>query len=197
MGSKRAPEPQRRRMSQKEWIVVPYRAEWPALFAREADLLAHVFQNTGAVIEHIGSTAVPGLGAKPVIDIMLGVRSLVDAERRVADLAKLGYQYVPEYEAELPDRRYFRKPFEQPRTHHVHIVELGSDFWMRHLLFRDYLRAHPETAAAYYELKKRLAAESNASGMDYTELKSPFVADVLRQAQSQGNKRHSDGEPAV
>jgi len=172
-------------MPRKEWIVVPYRAEWPQLFAREADLLAHAFQGTGAVIEHIGSTAVAGLGAKPVIDIMIGLSSLVDAERRVHELARLDYQYVPQYEAELPDRRYFRKPFQRPRTHHLHIVELGSDFWVRHLLFRDYLRAHPETAAAYYELKKRLAAESNASGMDYTELKSPFVTDVLRRAQSQ------------
>jgi GrpB-like predicted nucleotidyltransferase (UPF0157 family) len=90
---------------------------------------------------------------------------------------------VPEYEADLPDRRYFRKPFHRPRTHHLHIVEWGSDFWVRHLLFRDYLRAHPETAAAYYELKQRLASESNATGTDYTEAKSAFVADILRRAQ--------------
>ena len=167
----------------KKWIVVPYHAEWPDRFAREADLLAHVFHGTDAVIEHIGSTAVPGLGAKPVIDIMIGLSSLTDAERRVAELALLEYEYVPEYEIELPDRRYFRKPFQRPRTHHLHIVELNSDFWIRHLLFRDYLRAHPDTAQAYYQLKQRLAVESNATGTDYTEAKSPFVADVLRRAQ--------------
>ena len=154
------------------------------MFARESDLLAQVFRGTGAVIEHIGSTAVPGLGAKPIIDIMIGLRSLRDAEQRIRELAQLEYEYVPEYEADLPDRRYFRKPFHRPRTHHVHTVELGSEFWVRHLLFRDYLRAHPETAAAYYQLKQRVAWESNETGADYTDGKSPFVAQVLRLAQS-------------
>ncbi|MGH7459451.1 MAG: GrpB family protein [Longimicrobiales bacterium] len=166
----------------KTWIVVPYRPEWPGMFAHEAGLVARVFHDTDAVVEHIGSTAVPGLGAKPIIDIMIGLTTLADAERRIEDLAQIDYEYVPEYEAELPDRRYFRKPFLRPRSHHLHIVRLGSDFWTRHLLFRDYLRAHPETAAAYYELKQLLALQCNATGADYTEGKSPFVAHVLELA---------------
>jgi GrpB-like predicted nucleotidyltransferase (UPF0157 family) len=154
------------------------------MFAGEADLLGPVFAGTGAVIEHIGSTAVPGLGAKPIIDIMIGLQSLEDAERRVPDLARLGYEYVPEYEVDLPDRRYFRKPFQRPRTHHLHVVTRGSDFWVRHLLFRDYLRANPKTADDYFQLKQRLALESNTRGIDYTEAKSPFVAEILRRARS-------------
>ena len=171
----------------KVWQVVPYRAEWPELFAREAELLADVFASTGAVIEHIGSTAVPGLGAKPIIDIMIGVGTLTDAESRVRELAAAQYEYVPEYEAELPERRYFRKPFIRPRTHHLHIVVRGSDFWTRHLLFRDYLRAHSDVAAAYYELKRQLADQSRTAGTDYTEQKSPFIARVLAAAREWRN----------
>jgi GrpB-like predicted nucleotidyltransferase (UPF0157 family) len=182
----------------KTWVVVAYRPEWPEMFVREAALLSSIFRGTGAVIEHIGSTAVIGLGSKPIIDIMIGLHSLADAEHRINHLARAEYEYVPEYETELPDRRYFRKPFHRPRTHHLHIVELGSDFWVNHLLFRDYLRAHPETAAAYYELKQRLASESNSSGADYTAAKSPFVAEVLRRARLSTSPRqvlpNEDGE---
>jgi GrpB-like predicted nucleotidyltransferase (UPF0157 family) len=171
----------------KTWIVVPYRTEWPELFAREAALLGRIFARTDAVIEHIGSTAVPGLGAKPIIDIMIGVTSLAEAESRVDELASAEYQYVPEYESELPERRYFRKPFYRPRTHHLHIVVYGSEFWLRHILFRDYLRAHADVADAYYALKQRLSAASRENGADYVEAKTPFVTEVLALAARHGN----------
>ena len=168
----------------KTWEVVPYRTEWPVLFAREAQLLEEIFMGTNAQIEHVGSTAVPGLGAKPIIDIMIGVHSLLDAEYRVSELARIEYEYVPEYEAELPDRRYFRKPFTRPRTHHLHVVALGSEFWKKHLRFRDYLRAHPDIAGEYYELKLQLAEAARVTGV-YTENKSPFVARVLALAEAE------------
>lgn len=163
---------------------MPYRPEWPELFARESKILADVFAGTGAAIEHVGSTSVPGLGAKPVIDIMIGVDSLVRAEARVPALAGAGYEYVPEYQAQLPDRRYFRKPFQRPRTHHLHIVVLGTPFWQEHILFRDYLRDHPDVACQYFELKQTLAAECAINGTDYTESKSPFIAQVLARARA-------------
>jgi GrpB-like predicted nucleotidyltransferase (UPF0157 family) len=169
----------------KTWDVVPYRTEWPELFAREAALLARIFARADAVIEHIGSTAVSGLGAKPIIDIMIGVTSLAEAEARVDELASVEYEYVPEYEAELPQRRYFRKPFRRPRTHHLHIVVYGSEFWTNHILFRDYLRDHPDVADVYYELKQRLSAASRETGADYTQAKTPFVAEVLALAARQ------------
>ena len=169
----------------KVWEVVPYRPEWPEMFACEAQLLAKIFAGTNAVIEHVGSTAVPGLGAKPIIDIMIGVHALSDAEARVADLAHAQYEYVPEYEAELPDRRYFRKPFMRPRSHHLHIVVHGSAFWNDHLLFRDYLRAHPDVAREYYELKQRLSVENRTAGIDYPTAKTPFVSGVLASARQQ------------
>jgi GrpB-like predicted nucleotidyltransferase (UPF0157 family) len=168
-------------MTMKTWEVVPYRAEWPDLFAREAQLLEEIFLGRNARIEHVGSTAVPGLGAKPIIDIMIGVHTLIDAEDRVGELARIKYEYVPEYEAELPDRRYFRKPFTRPRTHHLHVVPFGSDFWKNHLRFRDYLRTHANIADEYWQLKLQLASAARITGV-YTENKSPFIARVLALA---------------
>jgi len=157
--------------------VVPYDPDWPHRFDEERRALAAVFAGGDAVIEHVGSTAVPGLGAKPIIDIMVGVPALVDVEDRIPALESAGYEYVPEYEQQLPDRRYFRKPRHGSRAFHVHCVVTGSDFWIRHLAFRDHLRTHPQSAAAYYALKRELAMR--VSKGEYTEAKSPFIASVL------------------
>ena len=169
-------------MTDSQIRVVPYDPTWPELFAAEHPALKAVFQPLSGVIEHIGSTSVPGLGAKPVIDIMVGVERLGDVEPRVPTLEGLGYEYVPEYEAQLPERRYFRKPRIRPRTHHVHIVERGSTFWTRHLLFRDYLRRHPDVADDYYRLKRQLAARLGGDGVAYTEAKSQFIAAAMARA---------------
>jgi GrpB-like predicted nucleotidyltransferase (UPF0157 family) len=160
--------------------VVPYDPDWPRRFDEERRALAAVFAGSEAVIEHVGSTAVPGLGAKPVIDIMVGVPVLVEVEGRIPALEAAGYEYVREYEKQLPDRRYFRKPRLGPRAFHVHCVVTGSDFWIRPLAFRDHLRAHPESAAAYYNLKRELAMR--VSREEYTEAKSPFIEGVLASA---------------
>ena len=120
-------------------------------------VLGAVFAGSEAVVERVGSTAVPGLGAKPVIDVMVGVSQLAEAEGRIGALEGAGYEYVQKYEIELPERRYFRKPRLGPSAYHLHCVVKGSSFWVRHLAFRDYLRAHPESAAAYCELKRELA----------------------------------------
>jgi len=129
-------------------------------------------------VEHVGSTAVPGLAAKPVIDIVVGVRRLKDAAACAAPLAAIGYECVPEYEAEIPDRRYFRKGPFGGRTHHLHMVEFGGAFWRRHLAFRDWLRTHPEDAARYGALKRELAATHEADREAYTEAKNAFVREV-------------------
>ncbi len=168
-------------------IVVPYDADWPSQFERECAILSMVFSGTDAVIEHVGSTAVPGLGAKPVIDILVGLSRVADAESRSSQLGAQGYEYVRQYEAQLPDRRYYRKPRFGPRAYHLHCVVRGGDFWIRHIAFRDYLRAHPESAAAYFELKRELAARCGKGA--YTEAKSPFIEDVLSRALSGGHQR--------
>lgn len=158
-------------------IIVPYDPDWPRQFDEERRVLAAVFEGSDAVVEHVGSTAVPGLGAKPVIDIMVGVPALVEAEGRIPALEGAGYEYVPDYETQLPDRCYFRKPRLGPRAFHVHCVVTGSDSWVRYLTFRDHLRGHPDVAADYWRLKRELALR--VSKDEYSEAKSPFVEGVL------------------
>jgi GrpB-like predicted nucleotidyltransferase (UPF0157 family) len=161
-------------------IVMPYDPDWPRRFYQESVVLGAVFAGIEAAIEHVGSTAVPGLGAKPVIDVMVGLSDLAEAEARIAALEAAGYRYVQKYEEQLPERRYFRKPRVGPRAYHLHCVVKESGFWVRHLAFRDYLRAHPESAAAYYELKRELAARFSKE--EYTEAKSPFIERILASA---------------
>ena len=126
--------------------LVDYDPRWPAMFREEREGLLASVGDWVCEVEHIGSTSVPGLAAKPVIDMLVGVRALADADAHcIRPICELGYEYVPEFEAVLPFRRYFRRlADEKTHSHHIHLVEQGSDFWQRHLLFRDYLRAHPE-----------------------------------------------------
>ena len=161
-------------------VLVPYDPEWPRRFDEERRILVEVFAGTTAVVEHVGSTAVPGLGAKPVIDVMVGLPTLALAEERIPALEAVGYEYVPDYETQFPERRYFRKPRLGPRRFHVHCVVMGSDSWIRHIAFRDYLRGHPEVAAAYHDLKTDLA--TRVTKAEYTEAKRPFIENVLASA---------------
>ena len=161
-------------------LLVPYDPGWPRRFDEERHVLAAVFIGAEAVIEHVGSTAVPGLGSKPVIDVMVGVPRLAVVEDRIPALEAAGYEYVQEYETQLPERKYFRKPRFGTRMFHVHCVVTGSGFWIQHLAFRDYLRAHPDVAAAYDRFKEDLA--TRVSKADYTEAKSPFIEHVLASA---------------
>jgi GrpB-like predicted nucleotidyltransferase (UPF0157 family) len=160
--------------------VVPYDPDWPGRFDQERAVLGALFAGSEAAIEHVGSTAVPGLGAKPVIDVMVGLSQLAEAENRIAALEAAGYEYVQRHEMQFPERRYFRKPGLGPSAYHLHCVVKGSEFWVRLLAFRDYLRAHPESAAAYDELKRQLAVRFSKE--EYTAAKSPFIESVLALA---------------
>jgi GrpB-like predicted nucleotidyltransferase (UPF0157 family) len=132
----------------------------------------------------LGSTAVPGLAAKPVIDIMVGVKSLDDSPILVERLVGIGYEYVPEFEKILPFRRYFRKMREGRRTHQVHLVERSNaEWWDRHLLFRDYLRANPEIAREYAHLKYELSDRLGEDREAYTDAKTEFISEIVRRAQ--------------
>ncbi len=153
--------------------VAEYDPSWPAAFQRERDLIASALGDLVVAIEHVGSTAVPGLGAKPIIDITVGLRRQADSEECVRPLEELGYQCKGEFG--IPGRLYFRKYTDGTRSHQIHLVEYGSEFWERHLLFRDYLREHPEEARDYYELKARLAAEFGTDRETYTEAKTKFI----------------------
>jgi GrpB-like predicted nucleotidyltransferase (UPF0157 family) len=164
-------------------ILLPYDPAWPDVFERERRLLAEVFRDTDATIEHVGSTAIPGLGAKPVIDIMVGLPHLREAETRIEELERLGYEYVPQHEARLPDRRYFRKALNGGQPYHLHAVVRNGTFWCRLLIFRDHLRRHPDVAADYLALKRRLAGAYGADRLGYAEAKDSFVAAVVAAAE--------------
>lgn len=161
--------------------IVDYQAAWPGQYEEEKCRILAAIGRYVAAVEHVGSTAVPGLAAKPIIDILVGLRSLADATNCINPLNGLGYEYVPEWEAELPERRYFRRVWPRPRTHHIHMVETTSEFWQRQLRFRDHLRAHSEDARAYERLKRELASRFEV-GLDYAAAKSAFIRTILDKA---------------
>jgi ribosomal-protein-alanine N-acetyltransferase len=168
--------------------IVPYDPDWPDAFARERDRIAAALGDLAIRIEHNGSTAVPGLAAKPVIDVQVSVRSLAPLAPYADRLAAIGYVHVPhEDDAVCP---FFHRPAMWPHTHHVHVVASGSDEERRTLAFRDYLRANPETARAYEALKRELAGRHRADDFSareaYAEAKTGFVARVTERALLEG-----------
>jgi len=164
--------------------IAGYNPKWPVIYAREKDLILSAIDGKVAGIEHVGSTAVPGLGAKPIIDIMVGVQELSAAKDCIEPLKSVGYEYVPKYEKTIPERRYFQKgPEGIPNKHfHLHMVEVDGDFWKQHLLFRDYLRCHPDVARKYHRLKKDLSQKYRSNREAYTEAKTSFIDSVVAKA---------------
>jgi GrpB-like predicted nucleotidyltransferase (UPF0157 family) len=166
--------------------VVDYDPDWTRAYAEERDRIGAAIGAAILAIEHVGGTAVPGLPAKPVIDLMVGVEDIERAGPAVAGLINLGYEYIPELESELPDRRYFRRG--TPETHHVHMVPVASDYWVEHLLFRDYLRSHPQAAEEYGKLKRALANRFRFDRDAYRAGKVPFIDTVVDAARRQAGR---------
>jgi len=148
---------------------------WPALFQAEAARIATGVSPTGIRIEHVGSTAVPGLPAKPVLDILAGYHAPEDRDLLIASLQHTGYLYRGEQG--IPGRDFFRRG--EPRAYHVHLTVVGSPFWQDHLDFRDLLRTDPATRDAYAALKHELAARYPRDREAYIAGKGPFVRDAL------------------
>src|SRR5690349_14086780 len=164
--------------------VVSYDPAWPALFDAECAELRRVLSPwLSGPIEHIGSTAIPGLAAKPVIDILAAVESLDDSRPAIAAAHTMGYCYFP-YQADL--KHWFCKPSPAFRTHHLHLVPLGSPQWVRPIAFRNYLRVHGSVAAEYELLKRTLAAEYRLDREAYTQAKAPFIDAISDTAVSSG-----------
>ena len=162
--------------------IVPYDARWPALFLPEQAMLEVVLMPwLAGAIEHIGSTAVPGLSAKPVIDIMAPVRSLEASRAAIAAAESAGYRYYP-YQPEA--MHWFCKPSPAHRTHHLHLLPMGSRLWFERLAFRDALRTKPALAQAYAELKLRLATEYRNDREAYTQAKEPFILSALAEIEN-------------
>lgn len=164
--------------------VVTYDPAWPSLFAAEAARLRTIVELAGLplVLEHMGSTAVPGLVAKPVLDLLGGYPSGASVSPYVATLE--GADYVHRGEQGIPGREYFRRG--APRAYHLHLVVQGGPFWREHLAFRDALRAHSDVRAAYAALKLDLARRFPRDREAYTDGKSAFVRRVVAQALGHG-----------
>jgi GrpB-like predicted nucleotidyltransferase (UPF0157 family) len=167
-------------------VVVDYEPSWPAMFDDERTRVEAALGRLVFTVEHVGSTAVPGLAAKPIIDLLVGVTSLAEVLPRGAEpLRALGYSYVPEYESWLPGERFFRKGYPGPWTYHMHVMEPANPRWPDRLLFRDHLRAHPEAAVLYAGLKRDLAAAFGDDIAGYRSAKDAFVAAVMAKARAE------------
>ncbi len=162
--------------------LAPYDEMWPRLFEAEKERLLKALRGIIFEVEHIGSTAIPGLAAKPLIDMMASVKSLSDYKKAIEPLRELGYEYMPE--RVFADRVFFPKGPEENRTFHLNLVEKGSRQWDEALLFRDYLRTHPEERNEYQRLKERLAQTFAENREMYTKGKNEFISKVLEVAKT-------------
>jgi len=166
-------------VSEEHVHIAEYDPAWPARFEAERTLLERVVAPwLEGGVHHVGSTAVHGLAAKPVVDIMVGVRDLEEARAAIPVLAAESYCY-------FPYREYFHwfcKPSPQRREFHMYLIEPAHPQWHARLAFRDWLRMHPETAAEYAALKYELAARYSDDREAYTDAKVEFVERVVAQA---------------
>ena len=163
--------------------VEEYDPGWPVLFEQEKAHLLALLGDRVSLLEHIGSTAVPGLAAKPVIDIAIGVWSLPQARLYIPLIESLEYVYEPTLELALPERFFFWKGTATIHTCHLHMAELDHPMLTRPIRFRDYLREHPQVAREYGELKKELAKRCGDDMDAYVAGKHAFIEGVMRTAQ--------------
>lgn len=185
--------------------VLPYQQEWPSLFNQICNDLTQVLATWHPEIEHFGSTAVPGLSAKPVIDVLVGLKDKAHLDAVIRPMQDKGYIYYANFTEENPERRLFvglRSPgsslptqfddWEQIphetihalRLSHIHIWWRSSPEWTRHLAVRDYLIAHPAQRVAYDQLKQRLAKGEWQDGMAYNRAKNDFLQQLEKEALS-------------
>jgi len=154
---------------------------WAEEYARESARIGAALGDAIEDMRHIGSTSIPSIPAKPIIDIMIGLRRIEDVMSTVEPLRVLGYGYRGEFG--IPGRHFFvRGEPPRPATHHVHVVACGGDFWKKNSIFRDYLVLHPELAQEYAEVKRSLAKQFANDRDGYTRGKDAFIRSVLVRA---------------
>jgi GrpB-like predicted nucleotidyltransferase (UPF0157 family) len=160
--------------------IVGYDPAWPALADAELRRIEAALGEVAVRLEHVGSTAVPGLAAKPILDLQLSVAAIEAQEPYVAPLERLGYLFVPKLGP--PDHHFFAKPPERPRTHHLHVCEAGSKHELRHLAVRDFLRSHADEAARYAALKRDLVARHPQDRLAYIDGKDEYMTALEARA---------------
>ena len=165
----------------KKVEVVPHNPRWRNAFEAEAKHIGAALGENVVAIHHIGSTAIPDIYAKPVIDLLVEVGNITEVDERSSAMEALGYEAMGEFG--IPGRRYFRKDNQEGiRTYQIHVFDAGSAQIDRHLAFRDYMIAHPEDARKYSELKRKLAKEHSQSINGYMDGKDSFIKEIDRKA---------------
>jgi GrpB-like predicted nucleotidyltransferase (UPF0157 family) len=168
--------------------LAPHAAEWSSLYEEERARLEGILSGLPAAFEHVGSTAIPGLEAKPIIDLALGIPSLDKVEEYIRRLEPHGYHDRGALPGE--DRLLARGP-EECRTHYVHIVEFGGKKWQEYILFRDYMRTHPKAREEYAGLKEVLADQYADEREKYTAGKHDFIQHILELARRAKTRRQA------
>ena len=167
------------KMTQAQIELSSYDPKWPIAFEKEKNTLQEIAEDwLSGSIEHVGSTAVPGLAAKPVIDIMFGVKSLQESRSAIDVLVDYGYVFYP-YKKDV--MHWYCKPSDEYRTHHLHLIPYQSPLWKERIVFRDLLRSDQNVSREYEELKKELAEKYRFDRESYTIEKWPFIKKVLER----------------
>jgi GrpB-like predicted nucleotidyltransferase (UPF0157 family) len=161
-------------------LIVEHDHAWAARAQDELRRVAPALGPVAVRLEHIGSTAVPGLAAKPIIDLQLSVAALEPRARYVGPLERLGYLFVPEPNS--PDHHFFARPPSRPRSHHLHVCQAGSEHESRHLAVRDFLRAHGDEAARYAALKREVVRKHPHDRLAYIAGKERYMGDLEARA---------------
>ncbi|MEI6519551.1 MAG: GrpB family protein [bacterium] len=156
----------------------PFSPQWEKLYKIEEKRIADALGALAMDIQHIGSTSIPGLSAKPVIDIAIMIPQISDLDKCIPLMESAGFEYLGDFG--LPGRNFF--VLGNPRTCHVHMVEKGSNHWKQWIIFRDYLVAHPDVAEKYDSLKKELAEKFPNDRESYLAGKAPLIAEILENA---------------
>lgn len=175
----------------EELRIVPYDQMWPLAFAKEANRIRDALDALALRIDHNGSTSVPGLAAKPIIDIQVSVKSLTPIEAYAQPLKSIGYHHVPHADDSFCP--FFYRPSDWPHTHHIHVVKASGDEERRTLAFRDYLRDHFDEARRYEQLKHEIAAHlapnNDDAGEAFARAKTEYVERILANALKAGYPR--------
>lgn len=160
--------------------VVDYKPDWPKEFEAEKQRLIDAFGDKIIAVEHIGSTSIPALAAKPIIDMVVAVKSFDDLQVFIDKLQSLGYEYMPE--RMFDNRKFFPKGSQEKRTHHLNLVlQDNAEQWVKPIAFRDYLRAHDQERKEYAELKTTLASQYADDRATYTRLKNDFFQMIFNK----------------
>ncbi|WP_459503728.1 GrpB family protein [Bacillus sp. C1] len=164
----------------KEIIIEPYNVNWHKEFLKEKEKFISLLKKDILAIEHIGSTSIEGLAAKPLIDMMIGVKDLKVVDHWIDPLQTIGYEYI--FHKHFPQRRFFRKGKWRAGTHHLHVYTYGEQEWKNNVLFRDFMRQHEWARAEYKQLKEELAMKYPFDRVSYTNEKSPYIKKIISLA---------------